>query len=586
MKNIKQSWPKAEERFAYRLMKASVDGDVEKFKSLMSRGAQVMLVPSPEHLKMLNDEAQLVLPEKNDAFTLAVQHGRREIVDHIMQNVQMDDGLKEAVFRYSMQQHQLGIVKLLLEKYGIRYKDAIVEAVTHDYKCHYEDKDIALYLIEHDEGGFFNLYCNKERHWIGDEYDNIPSTSILKMALGEALYYHHGQGWHVVVDAIAKRHLELLYDAHGELEGYTPLMLCLDHLDLPTLRVLRTHLRYVDVNQIMLLHTWCKDTSMCTPLYKAAHHTRYKDEEEIKHIYEDIRFLITYGANIKALGYLPGSLTVREGIQLFIDDGRMKREGLEAYDRGEKEGLEIWRWNQSVMREVVKWSGCVMRGDLMGLGKHAVEVVVKFAPAQFEEKLELSTVRMLRAQMMLEMGHGVTFGDVHHGGYVKYAGTIGEGVTLHRWNATVTCDYHIDVKMKGVARIVQVSGDSYVDKAIEAKGVVSYVHVWGGDAYDQKLYAQQQWYVETGETLPTLAGTMHGNTQLRDNVQCDQQNAESIQPYRNTIQYIQPQIGIQQHVSQITLPHTPHQLPHIDHNNNELHTYLPHHLDFLSSFHL
>ena len=193
-----------------------------------------------------------------------------------------------------------------------------------------------------------------------------------------------------------------------------------------------------------------------------------------------------------------------------------------VYDAAVAEGKEIWEWNQGVMREVVRWGGCVVMEwgtshgmcSVVEIGKRAVEAVVKFVPAQFDEKLELWTVRMLRAQAMLETRHGVAFGDVHHGGDVKYKG-----------DAIVSCNYHVEVRMKNAGKIVHVGGDSYVDEPLWRWQRLTHqhvtqpltqhttqddvAHVWDNDAYDQKLQAQQQWYVETGEVLQTLAAILH-----------------------------------------------------------------------------
>ena len=402
-------------------------------------------------------------------------------------------------------------------------------------------------------------------------------------------------------------------------------------------------------------------------------------------IFDGVKFFVAYGANTKVLDR-DRSLTARgmlekmqkwggwteeewEGDWINCQDAWMNwgREILPIFDEAVEEGREIWEWNQGVMMEVVKWSGCVVMGygggdgvgtlpsmgSVVGIGKRAVEALVQFAPAQFEEKLEIGTVRVLQAQAMLEMGHGIVFGDVHHGGYVKYVGTTSKGVTLHGWNATVTCDYHIDVRMHAIGtrlqmdvrmktwedakiqhnmghnvsevgkgqhsvsmmRVVWIGGDSHVDcgvtvmtdmrklalytstllctnmeegetynrelypqtnctvqyapehaqknetmhmlgKGNNIHSVVSmvmdisevelrahdkqgqYLHVWGGcDVRNQKLQAQQQWYLATGEFLPTLAGVI----QLHDDTMQSSAACEESTTIRNQSTHFQHQ---------------------------------------------
>ena len=574
MKTIETKEPSADGIRAHKLMCAVMKNDLEAFKNLFTHGTQVILIPSPESLKILNEREHTNIPEDRCALTLAIQIGRLEVVDYVMQNIQINTKFQEYIFRYAIQHHQLGVVKLLLEKYGIRYKSAIAEAVTYDCGHHYEDKDITLYLLEHNDDGFFDLYCDKEYNSYKREYVYIPPTSILRMAVCNASCRYPGQGWHVVVDAIATRYPQLLHETQGgawQHSGQPLPQICLYHFDISTLKVLKKHLGYIDVNQ--KLPGYYRDVS--TPLYEAAYDAK-AGKDGIGYNHEHVKFLAAYGADVgardedavdlpkwdrlqfikagnisqflqflkeedmKAYGvYVKvrdggawGPLTVREWMLQDVKDGRMEWYKLDAYDRGVREGKEIWEWNQWVMREVVKWCGCVMRGgggdgvgtlpsmgSVVGIGKRAVEAVVKFAPAQFEEKLEMGTVQLLRAQAMLEMGHGVAFGDMHHGGYVKYVG-----------GTTVTCDYHIDVRIldyvknANVAKIVHVGGDSYVDRGIIAANIPGVelrahdkqgqcLHVWGGDAYNQKLQAQQQWYLATGEFLPTLAGVIHEDTQ-------------------------------------------------------------------------
>ena len=670
MKTIETKEPSADGIRAHKLMCAVMKNDLEAFKNLFTHGTQVILIPSPESLKILNEREHTNIPEDRCALTLAIQIGRLEVVDYVMQNIQINTKFQEYIFRYAIQHHQLGVVKLLLEKYGIRYKSAIAEAVTYDCGHHYEDKDITLYLLEHNDDGFFDLYCDKEYNSYKREYVYIPPTSILRMAVCNASCRYPGQGWHVVVDAIATRYLQLLHETHGYLhDGYTPVMMCLSCLDAPTLRVLKKHLGYIDVNQILL----GEQETVLRNLIRHSGSFGCNSVEEARKLHDGVKFLVAYGADvgpekITSIGYtallqITPSLEIwdrwervrqqKEELAQYANSRALGAELLSAYDKAVEEGKEIWEWNQGVMREVVKWSGCVMRGDMIGLGKRAGEALVKFAPAQFEEKLEVGMMRLLRAQTMLETGHGVAFGDMHHGGYVKYVGTTSKGVTLHGWNATVTCDYHIDVRMHAIGtrlqmdvrmktwedakiqhnmghnvsevgkgqhsvsmmRVVWIGGDSHVDcgvtvmtdmrklalytstllctnmeegetynrelypqtnctvqyapehaqknetmhmlgKGNNIHSVVSmvmdisevelrahdkqgqYLHVWGGcDVRNQKLQAQQQWYLATGEFLPTLAGVI----QLHDDTMQSSAACEESTTIRNQSTHFQHQ---------------------------------------------
>ena len=486
------------------------------------------------------------LPHYTEILRTVIEKGDINAIQHVIDSVDstnLDNNCKESAFECAILSNKLEVVKILLNC-SIVTKHGLGIATL------YRMTEVAQYLMEYDKDRFFDFDF---------QYSNVLQHAITQCSPS-------------LTELVIKQYPQR--SAREMVEG-SLLETVFAYLDLGVIHILRHYFYYIDVNK-QLPYTWRSSTTLHVAIEKTTGANVCKDE-----LCQYVRLLIAYGADVD-MKDKNSSLTARATLQELVKEGVAQYAILEAYDRAEKEGLEIWRWNQGVMKEVVKWSGCVMRGDLMGLGKHAVEVVVKFAPAQFEEKLELSTVRMLRAQMMLEMGHGVTFGDVHHGGYVKYAGTIGEGVTLHRWNATVTCDYHIDVKMKGVARIVQVSGDSYVDKAIEAKGVVSYVHVWGGDAYDQKLYAQQQWYVETGETLPTLAETQVGAQMEGIVTHSTSQRQHDVMHHMHDHAF--------RHISQVVvLPHPQQQHNHIEHSlelhDNSLHTssqLIPHTTDFFS----
>ena len=557
------------------------------------------------------------------------------------------------------------IVKFLLD-HKVRYYGGGSDREM-DWAFGSKSESVALYLLEQGR-------CRLEYYG--------PGRSLLHCAVIEQMPK--------LVDAVAKKYPYMLWIRLEIGEKFTPMELAVEKLNLEIVRILKYHMGYVDFFD----YTTFYRGRYSTFLHNVIRELNNSNSELVQ---KCVKFLVTQGIDVDDVEWMDYK-TARE---LLIEK---KPWFLETYDEAVREGREIWEWNQGVMREVVKWSGCVVMGyggssggdvagdvkrtnstgigGIVGIGKRAVEAVVKFAPAQFEEKLEMGTVQLLCAQAMLEMGHGIVFGNMHHGGYVKYVGTTSKGVTLHGWNATVTCDYHIEVKMTGwcemhgqhsvgydgghsgdpthggkmpygmqysahvthmhMTRIVMADGDSYVDHKVtvmtdmwelashmsvllctemengwvyndklclqkngagqyalenehaqgdgtmhvwgqghdvnhgavvvmgmhklashmyDKQGVVSYLRVWGGDAYDQKLYAQQQWYAETGEVLPTLAVMTQSHHDMITALDNPCQLQHSAHAHDEAAQQYIPQVVPQlmhtspQHHLQLHIPH-------------------------------
>ena len=641
-----------QERMEEDIFYAAGEGNLEEVQYLVSKGVKVNITDYSGH----------------GIMTRAARSGHANVVKYALENSKnseySEDCLRDT-FEYAISGGNLEVVKILLDR-GIKFENGIRRAIYH------EKEEIAQYLIENNDGSF----CLE---------------SILECAIGHR--------WPSTVNLIAKKYPRI-FAKSSELERYA---LASDNLDADVIITLRQYLLYLDVNNVPILdfhYKYYKTKSVLHALVFS-----YKSGDFYK-LHREVKLFVAYGALLDECESIRNSLLESAPTEIehrtsgcIVEYGEIakqyssRRVYAEIFDEAVKEGLEIWRWNQQVMREVVKWSGCVVMGygggdgvgtsrgmcSVVGIGKRAVDTLVQFAPAQFEEKLEMGTVRVLRAQAMLEMGHGIVFGDVHHGGYVKYVGTTSKGVTLHGWNATVTCDYHIDVRMTGwcemhgqhsvgydgghsgdpthggkmpygmqysahvthmhMTRIVMADGDSYVDHKVtvmtdmwelashvsvllctemengwvyndklclqkngagqyalenehaqgdgtmhvwgqghdvnhgavvvmgmhklashmyDKQGVVSYLRVWGGDAYDQKLHAQQQWYAETGEALPTLAvmtQSHHNAITVLDN-QSSQTHAHDEAMQQDMLQVV-PQLmhTSPQHHLQLHIPH-------------------------------
>lgn len=572
-----------QEQLSRGLFYAAEKDDFAQFKKLMSEG---------------KEDAVISLLRYEEILNTAIKCGYLEMVEYAIKNADFSDNFKSTTFNYAVQNGQLEIVKMLLNN-GVKAEDGLLCAVSHGkFK-------IAKYLIEYDKGNSF---------YLSDQYSNIlkyviaeKSPSLLNLIVTKYPKF-------TKVQASKDDLLEIV----------------LKDPDFGIIRILNRHFPYIDVN-----HQICYFGEYQQALHRVVVDYTQEKQDGSK-LHEGVRLFVAYGADVSTLG-TDHHITARE---LLIKECEPRF--LAAFDTGVIEGLEIWRWNQKVMRGAVKYGGGVILGDVMGIGKNSAELILKFAPAQFEEKLELGTVRVLRAQAMLEMGHGVTFGDVHHGGYVKYWG-----------GTTVTCDWHVEFTMKvwcgihgqhcvghdgkmphemqhsayithtHMAKVVYVGGDSYVDREIadlnttalykhvlkemwtwgeehlqqngnemkqcmhvlgEAKMPMmsllqsdeheAKLHVWG-DAYDQKLHTQYEWYVRTGETLPTFVAMTqsHHDTTITLDDRSSQTHVHDEAAQQDILQVVPQLTHLSTHHLQLHIPHE-----ELQHDASE-----PHSADFLHS---
>lgn len=546
-----------EEKMNEKLICAAERGDIQEVKYLVDKGATLC--------GFIDNTCP------RGALHAAISNKHPYVVHYILQNSGLEkycDLALECAFFDAITGGDLEIVKVLLE-HGIRFRDGIGEAIEHG------EEEIAQYFIEHNDDKFFELYSQAR-------FD----ISVLSAAICKGMIH--------LVDFISKKYPNMLHESNG-ISEWTSLQNALWtwNFNPDIVKILKKHMLYVDVN------LWNGMMSVMHNFVSLHNNSFLPDIMNQAKLYNGIRFLVAYGADVSAKNKL--GQTVEE---VFLGCGHA--EFITTFNGAVAEGQEIWGWNQRVLREVVKWAGYVVRVDAVGLGKQAVEAVVRFVPAQFDEKLEVGTALLLRAQAMLESRHGVTFGDMHHGGYVKYK------------NATVTCDWHMEVRMKmcdGI-KIVKIYGDSYVDRGVVSDGsttalmhmlkkaygaqqsepklhtrqnvsVMPYIRMWGEDAYDQKVCAQQQWHARSGEMLPTFAAIEHesivvGYTSIQQNAQ----QLDNTQHLVGSVQHHEPTVLLQ-HV-QCSKPHFTHismQHPHISYELQP-HIIEYHSTDFLLSFSL
>ena len=478
---------------------AAEEGNLEEIQCIVSRGVRVSVTNYSDW----------------GIITVAAREGHANIVKYALENSknsEYSENCLEDTFECAIIGGNLEIVKMLLDR-GITSEHGIYEAIDR------QEEEMVVYLVEHNSG-VFNLY-NKRKG---------SDPSILELAAHKELP--------LAVDCIIKKHPEML-------DSRLVQNLAPDWLGTDVIKLLKKYLGYFDVSHTPAQHYNRYETESMLHMLVLD----YGDKDSGKDfcgLYTEVKFLVAYGASVDEYERIWSDLLepvpLRDTYHGIMDYAELvelhqnRKIYAEIFDEAVREGLGIWKHNQQVLREVMKWCGCVVMGygggsggdvagdvkrtnstgigGIVGIGKRAVDTLVQFAPAQFDEKLEVGTVRLLRAQVMLELGHGIVFGDVHHGGYVKYK------------DVTVSCDYHVEVRMKVLehVKIVQVGGDSYVDEPLvgwqrltrqhvtqpliqhTTQGDVA--HVWDNDVYDQKLYAQQQWYAETGEILPTFATTV------------------------------------------------------------------------------
>ena len=543
-----------------------------------------------------------IRPSSSDIFInikTAIKNERTDILDDLLAVGELPSRFWYSVLYEVMKIDNVDLMRVLM-KYGIKKRDNLCFAVACGLR------KISMYLINHNDDGFFALYdwwnfsilyyMSLHREFSASDFEFV----IKKYP--EMLWQESGlQQEPELTNVINSVNLDIL-DQRLKFSRASVFTGAAWGANSGAMKVLRRY-QYIDVNyvwpQLYIPDDSCMEDKLRLILSGRIIRVYDMSYRQIDTLHAYVKLLVAYGANIYEKKYTNVDNTKGTVREILVHHNV---DLIPVYDLAVEEGREIWEWNQWVMREVVKWSGCVVMGyggssggdgvgtsrgmcSVVGIGKRAVEALVQFAPAQFDEKLELGTVRVLRAQAMLETGHGVVFGDVHNGGYVKYAG-----------GTTVTCDYHIDVRMHAIGtrlqmdvrmktwedakiqhnmghnvsevgkgqhsvsmmRVVWIGGDSYMDHGIanlsrtalymralqeiwtcgeehlqqnengmkqcmyvlkgakmpdvhllQSDGCGVKLHVWGGDAYDQKLHAQQQWYTETGHVLQTLAGVLH-----------------------------------------------------------------------------
>ena len=558
-----------QERMERDIFYAAEEGNLEVIQCIVSQGVRVSVTDYVDC----------------GIMTTAARGGYANIVKYVLENSKNSEYCEnclEDTFECAILGGNLEIVKMLLNR-GITSEHGIYEAIDR------KQEQIAVYLVEHNNG-VFNLYDRRRG----------SNPSILELAVCE--------GMPLTVGCIIKKHPEML----PILPKLAQDVLLPGWVNVGVIKVLKKHLGCLDVNDVPLDKFDYEYHKTKSVLYALIFHY---ESQDLCRLYRDVKFLVAYGASVDEyeriwsdlLEPVPprdtyhGIMDYAEVVELYQN----RQIYAEIFDEAVREGREIWRWNQQMMREVMKWSACVVwggggsggdvagdmkrtnstgMGSVVGLGKRAVEALVKFAPAQFDEKLELGTVRVLRAQAMLAAGHGVAFGNVHHGGDVKYKG-----------DAIVSCNYHAEVRMKNAGKIVHVGGDSYVDEPLWRWQRLTHqhvtqpltqhttqddvAHVWDNDAYDQKLQAQQQWYTETGEVLPTFAVMTRSHHDTITVLDSPCQLQHSVHVRSKAIQQDIPQV-----VPQLTHTSPQHHLQlHISHDELQQGASEPHIADFLHS---
>lgn len=513
------------------MLTAALKGSLEEIKSFVAVGARVNAVDSMGR----------------GLIAIAATRGDINIVTYALGKSTSNDYSKlslRRIFKGAAEGGSLEIVQELM-KHNMISKNGILDAIS------YKKDQIAAYFIENNNG-MFRLYDEDE--------DIVGAASILKQAIRNNLP--------LSVDCIIRKYPEM-FAALNMVEVEHEILSSAKHFSVDLVKTLRKYNGYFDVNNAQLdgngnahYYNLYKTKSVLHVLVMSRENWFTNDTTKTYDINEDtllcqfskeVKFLVSYGVSLDEykiiLGKLLKSLMLPQDASLYTLQNSpygtwslLSAQYAVAFVNAVEQGLDVWQWNQSVMKVVV--------GKVLGLSKlgglaHIMEMVAKFTvPAQFDEKLEVGTVLLLDAQLRLGAGHGVMFGDIHHGGYMKYLG-----------DTTIACNYHINVRMKSampsqdtmlfgtnvvqiakivksqcnmehgnkyivnmahVARVVQVGGDSYVDKplqhSMDTHTIVRYVgsqcigqyHIWD-DAYDQKLHAQLQWNAETGQVLPTMA---------------------------------------------------------------------------------
>ena len=400
-----------------------------------------------------------------------------------------------------------GVMASLLE-HKIRCKDGLILAM-RDGK-----EEMAQYLLTHNEDGYFSLY--------GEYGGSILSQAIAKKMTStismiiemypEMLLYYHQFSRNT-----PQKEIEFYSDPSN---GPEVLIDAFYGMNLEIIRILqRALLKYyglhIDLNQYR-----------CITSRTVLHRAIYGPDDILNGVYEKTKFAITYGAIDvpgDAQGYFPK--TAEEYAQDMANDRR------EAYFRAVADGLGILWYDKYVMWNALKHVAEIVTKSGFGVGKNPLCRIFEYVGyLQFEEKLDIGELRLLHAQSAITLHGIVEVGNAWGGGgHVKLLDQVlGEvqfkyvttGYDQHLW---LQAEMHSGTMLKVLAL-----GNSHVDHPLSRSGgmhaIVQYVgarqdeilqcgkahlHVWGEDAYDQKLHAQLKWYMQTGAVLPTFGTLLH-----------------------------------------------------------------------------
>ena len=411
-----------------------------------------------------------------------------------------------------------GVMACLLE-HNIKCKDGLTLAL-RDGK-----EEMAQYLLTHNEYGYFALY-DKYGGSILSQAIARKMTSTISMII--EMYPKMLPYYHQFSRDTPQKEIEFYSDPSN---GPEVLIDAFYGMNLEVIRILQQALLkyyglYIDLNQYR-----------CIRGRTVLHNAIYGPDDTPKEVYEKTKFAITYGAIDvpgDAQGYFPK--TAEEYVQDMANDRR------EAYFRAVVDGLGILWYDKYVMWNALKHVAEIVTKSGFGVGKSPLCRIFEYVgDLQFEEKLDIGELRLLHAQSVMTLHGIVEVGNAWGGGgHVKLRDQV-LGEVQFKY-VTIGYDQHLWLRAEvhsGTVLKVLALGNSHVDHLLSRSGdihaIVQYVgsrqdeilqcgkahlHVWGGDAYNQKLHTQLQWYMRTGAVLPTF-GTLlqvmrHGTAHLYD----------------------------------------------------------------------
>ena len=405
-----------------------------------------------------------------------------------------------------------GVMACLLE-HKIRCKDGLTLAM-RDGK-----EEMAQYLLTHNEDGYFALYgysiYSGESGSILSKAIARKMTSTVSMIIEmypEMLLYHTkftrdtpqkeiefysdpSNGPEVLIDAFYRMNLEIIRILQRALLKYYGL--------------------YIDLNQYR-----------CIEGRTVLHNAICGPDDILNGVYEKTKFAITYGAiDVRSDELHFSSQTAEEYAQDMANDRR------EAYFRAVADGLGILWYDKYVMWNALKHVAEIVTKSGFGVGKNPLCRIFEYVgDLQFEEKLDIGELRLLHAQSVMTLHGMVEVGNAWGGGgHVKLRDQV-LGEVQFKY-VTIGYDQHLWLRAEvhsGTVLKVLALGNSHVDHPLSRSGGIhaiaryvgsrqneimqcgkAHLHIWGGDAYDQKLQAQLQWHMQTGAVLPTFGTLLH-----------------------------------------------------------------------------